>query len=86
MKDKIHPTYYHDATVTCGCGNTFVTGSTQKDLHTEVCSNCHPLYTGKQKVMDTQGRVDRFKRLKEKSSAKVTARLSTKKAKAKTKK
>ncbi|MEK7631676.1 MAG: 50S ribosomal protein L31 [Patescibacteria group bacterium] len=81
MKASIHPTYYHDATVTCGCGNHFVTGSTLKDIRTEVCSNCHPLYTGKQKVMDTQGRVDRFKRIKEKSSAKVTAKLGTKKAK-----
>ncbi len=75
MKDKIHPTYYHDTTVTCGCGNTFVTGSTVQELHVEVCSNCHPLYTGKQKMVDTQGRVDRFKRLK----AKATARPAVKK-------
>ena len=83
MKKKIQPTYYHDAVITCGCGNSFTTGSTQKDLHVEVCSKCHPLYTGKQKVMDTQGRVDRFKRIKEKSTAKATARLTAKKAKAK---
>lgn len=81
MKDKIHPTYYHDATVSCGCGKKFVTGSTVQELHVEVCSNCHPLYTGKQKMVDTQGRVDRFKRLKEKSSATATARLAVKKSK-----
>ena len=81
MKEKIHPAYYHDATVSCGCGNTFVTGSTLHELHVEVCSNCHPLYTGKQKVVDTQGRVDRFKRLKEKSTATASARLSAKKTK-----
>ncbi|MEK7518875.1 MAG: 50S ribosomal protein L31 [Patescibacteria group bacterium] len=81
MKDKIHPTYYHDAAVRCGCGNKFITGSTLQELSVEVCSNCHPLYTGKQKMVDTQGRVDRFKRLKEKSSAKATALLTVKKSK-----
>ena len=81
MKDKIHPTYYSDASVSCGCGNKFITGSTVQELHVEVCSNCHPLYTGKQKMVDTQGRVDRFKRMKEKSSATATARLSVKKSK-----
>jgi large subunit ribosomal protein L31 len=81
MKDKIHPTYFQDATVTCGCGNKFITGSTVQELHVEVCSHCHPLYTGKQKMVDTQGRVDRFKRLKEKASATATARPSIKKSK-----
>lgn len=80
MKDKIHPTYYSDATVSCGCGNKFVTGSTVQELHVEVCSNCHPLYTGKQKMVDTQGRVDRFKRLKEKSSATASSRSTVKKS------
>jgi large subunit ribosomal protein L31 len=79
MKDKIHPTYFSDATVTCGCGSKFITGSTVQELHVEVCSNCHPLYTGKQKMVDTQGRVDRFKRMKEKSSATATARTTVKK-------
>ena len=59
MKEGIHPEYYQ-ATVTCNCGNTFVTGSTKKDIHVEVCSKCHPFYTGKQKLVDTGGRVDRF--------------------------
>ena len=62
MKEKIHPTYYHDAPVTCVCGNTFKTGSTQKEVRVDICSNCHPFYTGKQKLMDTEGRIDRFRK------------------------
>ncbi len=60
MKATIHPTYYHDAVVHCLCGSTFVTGSTQKELKTEVCSVCHPFFSGQQRIIDTQGRVDRF--------------------------
>lgn len=60
MKQGIHPEY-KEIKVTCSCGNTFVTSSTLgKDLLLEVCSNCHPFYTGKQKIVDTAGRVDRF--------------------------
>ena len=61
MKEGIHPAY-HQATVTCNCGNTFVTGSTSEDIHVEICSKCHPFFTGKQKLVDTGGRVDRFKK------------------------
>ena len=61
MKAGIHPDYVL-ATVTCSCGNTFETRSTKPDLHVEICSNCHPFYTGKQKLMDTGGRVERFQR------------------------
>ena len=61
MREGIHPEY-HQATVTCNCGNTFVTGSTKEDIHVEICSKCHPFYTGKQKLVDTGGRVDRFKK------------------------
>ena len=61
MKEGIHPEYYQ-ATVTCNCGNTFVTGSTKKDIHVEICSKCHPFFTGRQKLVDTGGRVDRFKK------------------------
>ena len=61
MKAGIHPDYYQ-ATVTCNCGNTFVTGSTKEDIHVEICSKCHPFYTGKQKLVDSDGRVDRFKK------------------------
>jgi large subunit ribosomal protein L31 len=62
MKDKIHPEYYNDAKVICSCGNTFTTGSTQKVLKVELCSKCHPFITGEQKIVDTAGRVERFKR------------------------
>ncbi len=61
MKDKIHP-QFHDATVTCACGNTFVTGSTKKTLKVDVCSKCHPFFTGVQKIVDTTGRLERFTR------------------------
>lgn len=60
MKDGIHPKYY-TATVTCACGNTFQTGSTKPELKVEICSQCHPFYTGKQRTVFTTGRVERFK-------------------------
>jgi len=60
MKEKIHPTYYPDALVTCACGNTWTTGSTIKEIRTDVCSNCHPFFTGEQRIVDTEGQVDRF--------------------------
>lgn len=59
MKDKIHP-QFHQATVTCACGNSFVTGSTKKTLKVDVCSKCHPFFTGVQKIVDTTGRLERF--------------------------
>jgi len=62
MKDKIHPEYYTDAKVVCACGNTFTIGSTKKTLKVELCSKCHPFFTGEQRVIDTMGRVERFKR------------------------
>ena len=62
MKDKIHPKYYTDAEATCACGNKFITGSTKKILKVELCSNCHPFFTGERRVVDTAGRVERFKR------------------------
>jgi len=62
MKNKIHPKYYDNAKVTCLCGNTFTSGSTKQELRVEVCSKCHPFYTGKQRIVDTLGRVERFKR------------------------
>lgn len=60
MKSKIHPKWFADAKVTCACGSTFATGSTLGNISVEVCSNCHPLYTGQQKFLDTAGRVDKF--------------------------
>jgi len=62
MKPKIHPEYYNDAKVICACGNTFTIGSTKKVLKVELCSKCHPFFTGEQRVVDTMGRVERFKR------------------------
>jgi large subunit ribosomal protein L31 len=61
MKKDIHPEYF-DCTVICSCGNTFKTRSTKKELKVEICSNCHPFYTGKQKLVDSGGRVERFKK------------------------
>jgi large subunit ribosomal protein L31 len=60
VKEKIHPTWYPNANVHCACGHTFTTGSTTKDISIEVCSACHPLFTGQQKFLDTAGRVDKF--------------------------
>jgi len=61
MKTEIHPEYV-ETQVTCSCGNTFVTRSTKGELHVELCNQCHPFYTGKQKLVDTGGRVERFNR------------------------
>lgn len=60
MKKGIHPTYYPNAQVICSCGNTWTTGSTQAVIRTDVCSNCHPFFTGEQRIVDTAGQVDRF--------------------------
>ncbi len=60
MKEGIHPKY-QESVVKCACGNTFKTRSVQKDIHTEICSECHPFYTGKQTLVDTAGRIERFK-------------------------
>jgi large subunit ribosomal protein L31 len=61
MKEKIHPKYFQDAQVVCSCGNTFTTGSTRKQVRVELCSKCHPFFTGERKMIDTAGRVERFK-------------------------
>lgn len=60
MKKGIHPEYYHNAVVKCACGNTFTTGSTKEELKVEICSQCHPFYTGKQKAATTGGRIEKF--------------------------
>jgi len=62
MKDKVHPQYYPDAQIACACGNTFTTGSTRKLMKVELCNKCHPYFTGKRRMLDTQGRVERFKK------------------------
>jgi large subunit ribosomal protein L31 len=78
MKKDIHPKY-EEATVHCSCGNTFTTRSTKSDLHIELCSQCHPFYTGKQKLVDSGGRVERFKRRYDKKAeaAKAEAAKAT---------
>jgi large subunit ribosomal protein L31 len=60
MKKNIHPTYYTDAKVICACGNTWTTGSTRQVIQTDVCYKCHPFFTGEQRIVDTEGQVDRF--------------------------
>lgn len=61
MKKEIHPEYYEKAEVTCSCGNVFFVGSTKEKIKVEVCSACHPFYTGKKKILDTMGRVEKFR-------------------------
>lgn len=61
MKNETHPTYFPEAKVVCACGRTFTTGSTKEKLEVEICSACHPFYTGNEKIMDTAGRVEKFK-------------------------
>ena len=69
MKANIHPTYYPNARVTCSCGATWTTGSTVPEIRTDVCSTCHPFYTGEQRIVDTAGQVERFmKRLERRQS------------------
>jgi large subunit ribosomal protein L31 len=68
MKKEIHPTYFEAATVTCACGNTFKVGSTKEKLEVEICTACHPFYTGTEKLMDTAGRVEKFKTRSAKAS------------------
>lgn len=60
MKANVHPTYFDDAKVVCACGNVFTTGSTQQEIRVELCAQCHPFYTGTQKLVDTQGQVEKF--------------------------
>ncbi len=80
MKKDIHPTYSHQVKVRCACGNEFVTGSTKDSLYVEICSACHPFYTGKQKLVDTARRVEKFEKRKEKI-AKAAAERKGKKVK-----
>ncbi|MDO8548170.1 MAG: 50S ribosomal protein L31 [bacterium] len=61
MKTETHPTYFPQAKVTCACGRTFIVGSTQEKISVEICSACHPFYTGNDKILDTAGRVEKFK-------------------------
>lgn len=70
MQKDIHPKYYPNAAITCSCGNSFEVGATVSELRLEICPSCHPLYTGKTKLVDTAGRVDRFKERLQKAQTK----------------
>lgn len=85
MKKDIHPKY-DECTVKCICGNTFVTKSTLTDIQVEICGACHPVYTGKQKVVDSTGRVDRFKKLLERKQDGVVSKKEKKEKKSLAKK
>jgi len=85
-KKDIHPQYHPQATITCSCGAKFVAGSTHKKMEVEICSQCHPLYTGKQKFIDTAGRLERFEKMMKKSKAlKDSAKTNKKKKESKKK-
>ena len=83
MKKGIHPKYYDDCKVTCTCGNTFVTGSTLPEIKVEICSACHPFFTGQAKYIDTEGRIEKFER-KRAAAAKRKTKKKPQKVKAKT--
>lgn len=82
MKKDIHPKYYDQAKVICACGNTFTVGSTQEEIHVEICSACHPFYTGKQKLLDSARRVEKFQK-KAAGKAKTIVSKTEKKGKQK---
>ena len=77
MKEGIHPDY-QEVEVLCACGHRFTTRSTAKEIHVEICSNCHPFYTGQQKIIDTAGRVERFRKKYEKVTPQPAKRPATK--------
>lgn len=80
MKKDIHPQYYPNARATCACGNTFLVGSTKPEIFVEICSACHPFYTGKEKLVDTAGRVERFLKIQaKKKDLSKTKKIRTKK-------
>ena len=81
MKKSIHPKYHEKAEITCSCGAVLITGATKEKMNIEICSQCHPFYTGKKKTLDTTGRVDRFKKLTEKTQAKKEATSKAKQSK-----
>ena len=72
MKAQIHPQWYDDTIVTCACGNTFTTGSTVKTINVDICSACHPLFTGEARLVDTVGRIERFEKMRLKAAAAPT--------------
>jgi large subunit ribosomal protein L31 len=79
MKSDIHPQYFDNIKVKCACGNSFTVGSTTQELSLGICSKCHPFYTGQEKIVDTRGRVDKFKKKLERSAATKAKPKSSKK-------
>lgn len=83
MKEGIHPEYYKKSHIKCACGKSYAVGSTREKIEVEICSNCHPYYTGAEKILDTAGRVEKFKsrsaKKKEPAAKKVRAKKQTKK-------
>lgn len=84
MKKNIHPEFHENCKVTCACGNTFTTGSTMKEIRVELCNQCHPFYTGKQKFVDTARRVEKFQERADKKGAASATRKGKKVKKAAT--
>jgi large subunit ribosomal protein L31 len=78
MKKDIHPIYYDKAKIICACGNTIVTGSTQPEIHIEICSACHPFFTGKQKLIDAARRIDKFQKRLEKQTELAKVKIGRK--------
>ncbi|KKU85069.1 MAG: 50S ribosomal protein L31 [Parcubacteria group bacterium GW2011_GWA2_47_9] len=83
MKSDIHPKYYPKANIRCACGKTYSFGTTVEKLNLEICSNCHPFFTGKEKLIDTAGKVEKFKARREKAAAapKKVAKVRVRKTK-----
>jgi len=79
MKKDIHPTYFRDAKVVCSCGNAFTVDATKPEIHVEICAKCHPAYTGEIKLIDTAGRVEKFKTRRAKAVAAPKAKKARKK-------
>lgn len=74
MKTEIHPTYFPQAKVVCSCGNSFTVGATKEEIKVEICSKCHPFYTGEEKLIDTAGRVEKFRTRRSKAAGEPKAK------------
>jgi len=81
MRTTVHPVWFEDARVTCACGNTFTVGASKADIRVDICSKCHPFFTGEMKFVDTLGRVERFQQKQKDAQAKVSMLLEKKKKK-----
>ena len=81
MKQNLHPQYFDNAKVTCACGNSWTTGSTSEEIKVNVCSKCHPFYTGQEKIVDTRGRVDKFRKRAAAAKAPTEKKVRAKKSK-----